>query len=283
MDKILGCNIKDLYPDALHHCFFKLPFSNADMFKCFFPNITQKPNTPICLQKTSPVCNDTKLDVRLIKGCQVKAAAARKCFNHQNVTECGPELKPYISRLNQYPDISKVWPCIQNIESACRCQRLVATKVIRMTMQSVEAAIRKIPDIYIIYYVRDPRGIYVSRDGFPFDTLCQQMERNHEIYLELNEKYPGVFHLMRYEDLSMNTERVVDDMFRFLNESVPPETRAQIREQTHQNAVTKDKLAFYRENSTQTATAWRNKLSKAENKTAIIKCGRLLNLLNYTP
>ena len=192
MGKILGCNVD---PEALRHCSFDINLARMELFSCLSP---ENPIPGRCA-KDNPkqrICSGS-LDDRLKKECHLKAAAARKCFNHQNVTMCGPELEPYMSRLKRYPDISKVRHCIRNINDKCRQKRITATKVIRMTMQSAEAVIRKIPDIHIVYYVRDPRGIFQSRHGGQFKELCNTMQADHKDYLILKIKFPEILRDMK--------------------------------------------------------------------------------------
>ena len=239
-------------------------------------------SVPPCPQQNRTrdnVCNYRELDDRLREGCHVKAEAARTCFNHQNVTKCDPE--PYMSSLNVYPDISKVNDCIKEVENQCKQKHITSAKILRTTMQSMEAIIRKIPDVYIIYYVRDPRGIYISRKGFPFDALCSQMKRNHQIYLELNDKYPDVIHFMRYEDLAMDTSMTVKEMFTFLNESIPQAVQDKLSEQTNSESNVDKHGSVYRTNSTYTANAWRDKISQTAYQTSLHQCSDVLKMLNY--
>ena len=251
-----------------------------DLFSCLSPKYPI-PGKCVGSEPKNVVCRG-RLDKRLTEGCHHKAAAARKCFNHQNVTTCDPELKPYMSRLKRYPDISEVQHCVDNINSKCRQRHITATKVVRMTMQSAEAVIRKIPDIHIIYYVRDPRGIYVSRNQHgQVRDLCKNMLTNHNDYLVLKRKFPEVFHLMRYEDLAMNTDQTAEEMFQFLNEPFPLIVKQYLYNETHNTAMKETSQSAYRANSTQTALAWRDKINKTSYQQAAANCYEILNELNY--
>ena len=90
MDKILGCNVDDLYPEALRHCFFDNDFARMDLFSCFSPE-NPIPDRCVGNEPIQLICTGS-LNDRLKKRCHLKAAAARKCFNHQNVTMCDPQL-----------------------------------------------------------------------------------------------------------------------------------------------------------------------------------------------
>ena len=195
---------------------------------------------------------------------------------------CDPQLEPYMSRLKRTLDISKVRHCIQNINNKCRQRRIRATKVIRMTMQSVETVIRKIPDIHIVYYVRDPRGISESRHGAPIKHLCSTMQADHNDYLILKRKFPEVFHYMRYENLAMNTEQIAQEMFQFLNEPYPLILTKYLYTQTHNTMEEKiTRQSFYRAYSTHSALAWINKISQTSYQQVIKHCRKLLSDLNY--
>ena len=154
--------------------------------------------------------------------------------------------------------------------------------MIRMTMQSVETVIRKIPDIHIVYYVRDRKGISESRHGAPIKRICSTMQADHNDYLILKRKFPEVFHFMRYEDLAMNTEQIAQKMFQFFNEPLPLILTKYLYTQTNNTAKEKiTRQSFYRANSTNTALAWRNKISQTNYQQAIEHCRTLLNDLNY--
>ena len=207
----------DLYPEALDQCILKLSKSTLPLLQCLRP----KPKTA-CSLETFSVCNFTNLDERLKSGCHTRAAAARKCFNHEDENQCDSELEPYMSRLRVYPDISVIQPCIESQEQNCKTYRIRAIKVVRMTMQSVEAIMNKIPDLKIIYYVMDPRMIYVSRRDrmVPIPKLCEQMLADHNKYLELKNQFPNSIHIVDYEDLAMNPEQIVRGLYDFLGEPV---------------------------------------------------------------
>ena len=272
--RILSCQLLELYPEAIHYSFLQTGGSTISLLRCI-PGYTHIERS----RTKSYICGHNNIDGRIETGCHVKVEAGRKCFNHQNVTECAPEMKPFISRLRHYPDISQVKDCIKQVENQCKQKHITSAKILRTTMQSMEATIRKIPDVYIIYYVRDPRGIYMSRKGLiPFDALCSQMERNHQIYLKLKDKYPDVIHFMRYEDLAMDTKMTVSKMFTFLNESIPLSVQEEISEQT--NSDTRHGRT-YRNNSTYTAISWRDKISEIDYQTSIHECGDILKMLNY--
>ena len=262
----------------MSHCYLHVGNATRNLWRCFPVGERGR-----CKTTQKNIADYTDISVRIGKGEHTRAKAARRCYNHQNVTQCGPELKPYISRLNTYPDISDMKDCINQVEKQCKQKRITAAKVLRATMQSVETIIRAIPDVYIIYYVRDPRGICNSRSsGFKHvKAVCSQMRGNHQIYVQLKQKYPGVIHFMKYEDLAINTKQTVSDIFAFLNESIPREVEEKLTQQTNNSEVQETKGGAYRQNSTLTATEWRNIIKQSDHDMALAECRDVLKMLNY--
>ena len=279
MDKILGCDFISLYPEAIDHCLLKSSKSTVSLLKCLKP----KPKAD-CREETFSVCNFTNLDDRIRNGCHATAAAARKCFNHKNEKQCGRELDPYMSRLGVYPDISASEPCIHKQEKTCQKHRIKAVKVVRMTMQSVKAIINKIPDIKIIYYVMDPRMLYVSRKGHvvPIGNLCEQMSADHKIYLDLKKQFPNSMHILKYEDLGKNPDNIVESLYEFLGEPLPQNLISSLFQAATMDSETKNKG---QDNKMYTSSSivdnWREQNSEMRSKKVTDACRQSIHNLNY--
>ena len=281
LDGMFDCEVRGMYPEALTHNFMSFSASTRSVKQC----IAFNENKPGCGHVALPKeCTNANLDERLDNECHIKVEAAHQCYMGKNTTQCDdPELKPYINRLNCYVSVEDSDNCLRNVENQCKRQRLSVTKVHRLSMQSVEAIIQKIPDIYIIYYVRDPRGIFVSRTlqspNLPIEALCDQMEKDYHIYKKLKLKYPKSIHMIRYEDLATDQEDTLQDLFSFIEEPITERTRnylASITNATKDNSV----QGVQREDSVKTSTAWRDKISMDAYETSKKKCG-ILKLLGY--
>jgi hypothetical protein len=90
--------------------------------------------------------------------------------------------------------------------------------------------------------------------------------------MECNSRYPGRIHLIRYEDLSMDTYDVVDELFDFLD--LPPSEAVDAYIKSHTNSERLHKTYKWKlkktvnavnpygkyRNSKETAVAWRKKM-----------------------
>ena len=101
--------------------------------------------------------------------------------------------------------------CIKRQETLCKKAKHIVTKVLRMTVGSLEPLLRTVPDLKIIQLMRDPRAIINSRihsQGYPArdyvsnsKALCQKMTWDLEEGLVLMKNYPDRFKFVFYEDV----------------------------------------------------------------------------------
>ena len=157
-------------------------------------------------------------------------------------------------------------PCLKRFENKCSSAKIRVTKVVRLSMQAVEEIILKIPDIYIVYLVRDPRGIWLSRKrthakDHPIRPLCEQMLNDHKMYTELNDKFPGVFWKVKYEELAENPIKHASDIYSHVGEALTRKLQNYIKSITHHTDTIKERAqGVDRVDSNQTAHAWMTKL-----------------------
>ena len=277
LDGMMNCNLDVMNPVAFRHPFIKTSKTTRPLRRC--ANRTSR-----CAKTKPEECTPVRLNDRLANKCHVKLEAAHQCYLGHNESHCkDPELKSYNDRLKCYTAVQKSSTCVRNFERVCNKNRLRTTKVHRLSMQSVETIIQKIPDIYIVFYVRDPRGTFVSRiknAGMPIRSLCKQMEQDHQIYTELKLKYPESLHMLRYEDLAIDQEETLQDLFGFLDEPIPEVTRKYLA--SISNATSNDgRMGVRRSDSVKTANAWRQKIRKDVYEESRTECAKVIELLGY--
>ena len=276
-DGMMNCHLDVMNPVAITHSFIPVSKSTKALRKC-------ASHSSRCAGTKPEECTSISLNKRLANKCHVKLEAAHQCYLGHNDTHCkDPELKPYIDRLKCYTAAKQSSTCVRSFEKVCNTHRLRTTKVHRLSMQSVETIIQRIPDIYIVFYVRDPRGTFVSRiknRGMPIGALCRQMEQDHQIYTKLKLKYPKSLHMMRYEDLAIQQEEALQDLFGFLDEPIPEATRKHMTSITSANS-NGGRMGVKRSDSEKTANAWRQKIKKDIHEESKTECAKVLQLLGY--
>ncbi len=109
-------------------------------------------------------------------------------------------------------------PCLGFAEDRCRGSRLRVLEINRMKMEDMDFVIQSFSDLHYVYYTRDPRGVSLSRSKtgtlkvMKNDTraiteasyLCPRMLRDVVEFRQLQRKYPGLIHHVRYEDFVTN-------------------------------------------------------------------------------
>ena len=168
----------------------------------------------------------------------------------------------------------------------CTRYHIRATKVHRLSMQSVEHIIQSTPDVHIIYYIRDPRGIWLSREKrnspVPIKALCEQMHEDHLLFEELYKKYPDVLMKIKYEDLASYPIRTANAMFSHIGERMPRSVRRYVSSITNsEDNNNKNPHGVEKSNSTATAMAWRKKITSSQAILALQHCSSTIKLLGY--
>ena len=175
--------------------------------------------------------------------------------------------------------------CSPAFSDTCKSKKIRAGKVHRFRLQAAQVLIKRIPEIKFIYYIRDPRGIEMSRRQFGFSFkhvigICQQMRIDNSIYEELSTKYPDSFFRVRYEDLAVDSLGVTKQIYSFLGLDVPHQVITFLNQATH-SEFDNGSFGTQRKNSKSTANAWRTNVNKTDNDAMTSSCRDILIKLNY--
>lgn len=161
--------------------------------------------------------------------------------------------------------------CIPTLRRQCQLSDVVAIKTIRLRMDLVEELFRTVPDLRLVYLVRDPRGMLnswwsntrISRENYSYAdresdarVMCARMLSDWKAFVRLRQRHPDNSLLLRYEDLAESPEAVADWVYRSLGfPGVPRAVIGALRTIT----AAKNPNGNYgirRANSSKTASAW---------------------------
>ena len=116
--------------------------------------------------------------------------------------------------------------CIRREEDLCKKAKHIVTKVLRMTVGSLEPLLRTFPNLKIIHLMRDPRAIINSRmysAGYPgrdlvanSKALCRKMTWDVVEGQALLKKYPNRFKFAFYEDVKSDVLRKSEQLSNFI-------------------------------------------------------------------
>ncbi len=187
--------------------------------------------------------------------------------------------------------------CEGLIQRPCLGSEVRVTKVIRLLVREALLLCEREPDVKVIFYVRDPRGILLSRWNVALgknaldritmkkvhdtaDFLCARMVSDLLEYQRLKSKFPDNVIRIQYEDLAERSEDTVADVYRFLGKPLPQEVLTWIRQATH--AQRNDgQVGSHRLNSTATAERWSREIPRNFLQAVNSHCQRVYKSLGY--
>lgn len=166
-----------------------------------------------------------------------------------------------------------------------------------------------LPDLKVIHYLRDPRGVInsriangyimpgplasvVSRPVFKLfnssflierhtEQLCRQMSTDLEISAQLKISYPGRIKTILYEDLAQNPIEIAKQLYQFVGLNLTDEIREYIYSITMAGKQPNGIYATTRTNSSRTAFGWKQRLSLHHIKNIDKHCDQLYKRLGY--
>lgn len=299
-DDVTSCRLSQIPAETLGHPSMSVSDSTNRYYRSLRGGVSS-----FCTSQLSSVCGTTVAE-SIDNDCPSKIKTARFCQEdpklncpNQTISETN-----YIFRRHEY--------CIRRLKQTvnrrmddlmetCLDATIQISKILRLPMSTMEIIVQKIPDISIIYYTRDPRGIVVSRWKAPHGLrgnllwkdpsgrkdlvlearlLCNQIKRDLNAWRELNSKYPGVFLKVRYEDLVKDPDAAIHKMYAHAGRRV----HWQVRDWVHAafNSYSNDgAFGTNRENSTATASAWQYDITPLQWDNLWTECGDVVNELGY--
>ena len=259
--------------------------------------------TDICGKLTKPICkkpfeNAHKLFChQLLEADRTKENYPIKYMldNELDVTEILRNFTLYGQCLKAHKDILK--QCKNEYKIPCGKSKIHANKFIRLSMKMVEEILKQDPGIFIIHYLRDPRGIVSSRmlgqnlqaylTGDKYNHakeakyLCKIMSADVKLRKKLQKQYPQNFFVTFYEDLAQNPYKVASDIYTFINQKLPNETLNWIHKATNGIGGKFGMYTTTRKNSSEAANAWRHTLNSSLLQEITSICRDLLLDLGY--
>lgn len=130
---------------------------------------------------------------------------------------------------------SGVNECMDKLKIPCVTSQLLVLKTLRLTMEMAQKLLVDDQNLKLIFLVRDPRGILVSREKVQYlsevlrpdmeveaSLLCPKMARDLSRFEELRSKHPKRALLLRYEDAADNPRDVVHEIYNFVGACEKP-------------------------------------------------------------
>ena len=201
-------------------------------------------------------------------------------------------LKPYETCLRRHRIKGENHRCIVEATSKCRESPIRAIKTVRIQVYMLPELLKLIPDLKVIFYVRDPRGNLLSRRfGSKFietpeeleflerdaKGVCSRMGQYLKDFKEL--KLDNVF-LMKYEDLASEPIEFLVNEYKNLNLNLDKNVLRWFRSNTAAS-ISDGLLGTKRVNSTSTAYNWQKVWTPNAISVIHSACRDILQELNY--
>ncbi|XP_052799278.1 carbohydrate sulfotransferase 4-like [Mya arenaria] len=127
----------------------------------------------------------------------------------------GDSWKPFVAcRENTESTVSE---CLLELEKDCIASKHLATKVVRLTLDSYARVLEHLPNLRLVHLFRDPRAVINSRQTTTWyhlhnekstvqdaRELCNRMLYDIEYSANLTETFPDRFLTVMFEDLREN-------------------------------------------------------------------------------
>jgi len=314
----LSRDYERLPPEAMAHYFLTESTAMDGYVKCMEGRRTKYVNINACKRHISSICSSNMVETSLRAKCHVAIAAVAKVIRNY------PDIRKETDLLSLLIDLQKENStdlphrdrtsiiqfirhgfCVDIIrQDNAKCIREAAPKVgsdtlrvvqvLRMKMEDLEPLIRAIPDIYVVHYTRDPRGIAFSRARtgkliFDRDTptaireaefVCRKMREDIRQRMILERKYPGVFTHLTYESLAVDPEGTARRFYAIFNRTYPSNWTDFIAQHMNGQGETAG-YGITVKNATKTAFQWQEKIPRKQ--LDIIKgfCADVITDLGY--
>jgi len=172
----------------------------------------------------------------------------------------------------------KALHCNHHVKNLCERSALRSIKTVRLDMDTVQLLLQRLPNLRVLHLIRDPRAVALSRknrtwsSGHPAkkdillsaDLYCQVVVRDILRRQQLQDLFPGSFMQMIYEDFTDDPLSVTENIYQFLNMTVPESVRVFVTSMTRTSAVSK----------------WQHDLSYHEATEIRRRCKQLYELVN---
>ena len=154
--------------------------------------------------------------------------------------------------------------CLPSLQDVCDNARIRTTKTVRLNMATAMLLLRQVRNLRVIHLIRDPRAVVLSRTSqatyhghysgkeLHKEALlyCRGVTRDVLVRHELLDAFPGSLYELNYEDFTHQPQRHVQEIYRFLDETIPASVENWLAKNTGGEV----------KNSTAIAEKWKDKM-----------------------
>ena len=183
-------------------------------------------------------------------------------------------------------------PCYPILEDRCEKSPLRVIKSIRLRLDLLQDVMDEIPDLKVVVYTRDPRGIVHSRKktqlisaiargdvGVEGKTLCTRIRHELPTLAAIRRKYSNRIWNLKYEELVNDPTKSIENMYSYFGIKVNTAVLDWFKQG---KSDTNDKpYGTHRDNATLTAYSWKTKMDEAAKLEVTRSCDDVLKEMHY--
>lgn len=181
---------------------------------------------------------------------------------------------------------------------SCKLHPIKLIKTVRMRMKHVEQLLAdSFLNLRVILLVRDPRAVFNSRGSALVSNWCTEADcaspvnecrdllEDVKMGQDLNSRFPGKITLLRFEDLSLNPNMVVNKLLSFLGLPLTPRIEQFIQTHTvsdsESNHQQRSDPYGTSKNSSAVAFAWKTMMPFSKISSIQSVCQKPMDILGY--
>ncbi|XP_046596053.1 carbohydrate sulfotransferase 5-like isoform X1 [Neodiprion lecontei] len=177
------------------------------------------------------------------------------------------------------------------LSAMCKLFPFQSMKFVRLRLQVAQKLLAEEKlAVRIVLLVRDPRGTFQSRkhhywcqphpDCSDPALTCADLISDYKVAVELLKKYPTRFKVIRYEDLSLDPYKHVEELYKFYGLDLHPSTKQFL--DSHTKVKKGNTMSTFR-NSAATPFHWKTELTFEEVEEVQQSCATAMKYWGYVP
>ena len=289
--QLLNCDLKDLPVQFITSKFLWVTRTEKEYLECMEKGSLDK--IEHCSRILDFYCPNHKPELSLQRGCHALMSIVQaihkideKYYSQFFKTS---EIQKYKTCIE--PSVKNHQKCLPNLTSICKRSKMRVYKAIRSTKVLTTDIYDMKDNSYIIYQIRDPRGIINSRISLKnlsfkvkkeAQRLCLKMLTDLRYFKQMQIYKKKRILIIRYEDVVTDIIKYSQLIYNFVDEPLPGYLLKELENSVHAN-ITKE-IPFFqtvRKNGTASAFKWQKSLSPTHKKIIDNECQTFLSEAGY--
>ncbi|ELU17439.1 hypothetical protein CAPTEDRAFT_215212 [Capitella teleta] len=189
-------------------------------------------------------------------------------------------------KYDDWIDTKYIKGCGRFIKYPCQNAIMRVIKTIRVPLAYTIDLIRSDPTLKVVYSIRNPLAMFNSaRELYHYgpediSNFCKRMNIDWMTAKWLQKEYPDNIHIVKYEELALNTSSVATKVYEYIGIEIPREFTGS--EPTSLAYGERSDRFSTNKNSTEAVIHWKETMHPAAVKLVINQCHDIIKAMGYT-